>query len=253
MNSPTAEGTETTVDRLLGGRLLLRQPRRGHRAGTDAVLLAAAAGIVAGDRVLDIGSGAGTVGLILACREPGARVRLLEREPSLIACAQDNIAMNGLVGRVAVERVDLWEAAQETRPEASLVVSNPPFHAPGAVRPSPDGLKARAHGLEAGSHGDWLRACLRRAMPHARVVLIHHPAALPALLAAAEGRLGGLRVRPILPQEGRPAGRILIGGVVGSRAPFAILAPLVLHGPDGAFTAEVDALHRGLQAIALLD
>lgn len=253
MNSPTADEAGSAVDRLLGGRLLLRQPRRGHRAGTDAVLLAAAAGVVAGDSVLDVGSGAGTVGLILALREPGARVRLLEREPALVACAAANIVLNGLGDRVAVEDVDLWASGRPARREASLIVSNPPFHAPGATRASPDGLRARAHRLEAGSHGGWLRASLMWAQPHARVVMIHRPDALPALLAAAEGRLGAVRVRPILPRAGDEAVRILFGGVVGSRSAFGIVAPLVLHGPQGAFTPEVEALHRGEATLALID
>ena len=35
-------GAEVTQDAVLGGRLLLKQPRRGHRVGHDAILLAAA-------------------------------------------------------------------------------------------------------------------------------------------------------------------------------------------------------------------
>lgn len=245
MNLPTADGAERPLDRLLGGRLSLRQPPDGHRAGTDAVLLAAAAGVLPDDVVLDVGSGVGTVGLILALREPGARVRLLEREPALVSYAESNIRLNGLDGRVQVEAGDLWAPLRAGCETASLVVSNPPFHAPGAVRSSPDALRARAHNLEAGGHGAWLRASLRRARPHARVVLIHRPEALPALLAAAEKRLGAVRIRPILPREGVDAVRLLFGGVVGSRAAFGIMAPLVLHGSTGAFTAEVEAVHRG--------
>ena len=59
---------ETTDDTLLNGKVALRQPARGHRAGTDAVLLAAASGIASGDRVLDIGAATGAVGLMAATR-----------------------------------------------------------------------------------------------------------------------------------------------------------------------------------------
>lgn len=255
MSLPTAEDDlgHGAVDRLLGGRLSLRQPPHGHRAGTDAVLLAAAAGVQGGDVVLDVGSGVGTVGLILALQEPGARVRLLEREPALIACAAANVRLNGLDDRVQVEAGDLWAVVPDRSGDASLVVSNPPFHAPGAVRSSPDPLRARAHGLEAGGHGDWLRACLNRARPHARVVLIHRPEALPALLAAGEGRLGAVRIRPIFARDGGEAVRMLFGGIVGSRAAFGILAPLTLHGSTGAFTADVEAVHRGEATLPFLD
>ena len=50
-------------DAFLGGRIRLRQPRRGHRAGTDAVLLAALAAPREGETVYDLGAGVGAVGL----------------------------------------------------------------------------------------------------------------------------------------------------------------------------------------------
>ena len=49
---------EIVEDRLLDGRLLLRQPRKGHRAGTDAVLLAAALPELAEGPLLDMGAAA---------------------------------------------------------------------------------------------------------------------------------------------------------------------------------------------------
>ncbi len=52
-------------------------------------------------------------------------------------------------------------------------------------------------------------------------------------------------MRPVLPKAGEPAIRILLAATKGSRAPFALDAPLVLHGADGRFTPEAEALHRG--------
>ena len=62
-SGPIADGF--TVDRWLGGRLALVQPQGGHRVGTDAALLAAAAGTPEG-RIADVGAGVGAVGLALA-------------------------------------------------------------------------------------------------------------------------------------------------------------------------------------------
>ncbi len=50
---------ETTTDALLGGRLRLRQPKAGYRAGLDAALLAAAVEAAAGERLIEAGCGAG--------------------------------------------------------------------------------------------------------------------------------------------------------------------------------------------------
>src|SRR5262249_60468488 len=51
-------------DAVLGGRLRLLQPRRGHRFGHDAILLAAAVAAKAGDRGVELGAGGGAGGVV---------------------------------------------------------------------------------------------------------------------------------------------------------------------------------------------
>ena len=58
----TEPGDEFTEDAFLGGKLRLRQPKSGHRAGHDAMLLAAATPARSGDRVVDFGAGVGSMG-----------------------------------------------------------------------------------------------------------------------------------------------------------------------------------------------
>ena len=72
-----------------------------------------------------------------------------------------------------------------------------------------------------------------------------------ALLVACAGRIRGVGIRPVLPREGEDAVRILLAGTKGSRAPLRIAPPLVLHGPDGCFTAEAEAIHRGEALVAV--
>src|SRR5215208_6092627 len=83
-------GTLVTDDAVLGGRLRLRQPRRGHRVGHDAILLAAASRGRRGDHVVDLGAGVGAAGLALARRVPGLSVTLVEIDPGLAALAAEN-------------------------------------------------------------------------------------------------------------------------------------------------------------------
>ena len=63
-----SEAVDITEDAFLGGQLRLKQKRSGHRAGHDAILLAAATGARSGDRAVDFGAGIGTAGLALARR-----------------------------------------------------------------------------------------------------------------------------------------------------------------------------------------
>ena len=86
----SAEKAETSEDAVLGGRLVLRQPLRGHRVGHDAILLAAATVAQSGDHAVDLGSGVGGAGLALARRIEGVAVTLVEIDPVLTALAAGN-------------------------------------------------------------------------------------------------------------------------------------------------------------------
>src|SRR3974377_1616880 len=87
--------SDLTADAVLDGRLRLLQPRRGHRFGHDAILLAAATPARSGDRIADLGAGVGAAGLALASRVPGTRVTLVEIDARLAALAQENAGRNG--------------------------------------------------------------------------------------------------------------------------------------------------------------
>src|SRR5271155_2633391 len=89
-DEPLETRPDLTDDAALGGRLRLLQPRRGHRFGHDAILLAAATPARDGDRVADLGAGVGAAGLALASRVTGARITLIEIDPYLTALAEEN-------------------------------------------------------------------------------------------------------------------------------------------------------------------
>ncbi|HZZ62591.1 MAG TPA: methyltransferase [Roseiarcus sp.] len=243
----------SSCDAWLGGRLTLVQPKRGHRAGTDAALLAAAADFPEG-RFVDVGAGVGAVALAILGRRPRLNADLVEIDSDLARLAAGNAERNGFAGRARILRLDVCDA--RARREAGLldgqadaVVTNPPFFDPGTVRASPDTARARAH-VFAGEAGGvplvpWMRACLAVLRPDGRFVMIHRPDALAAILAAAENRLGALALMPIHPRAGASAHRLLVSGIKGSKAPLRIAPGLVLHEGDGRLTDEAEAIHRG--------
>jgi tRNA1(Val) A37 N6-methylase TrmN6 len=242
----------TETDAFLGGRLKLRQPPRGaHRAGTDAVLLARLLVPAPGATLFDLGAATGAVGLASARLSEVGRVVLVERDPDLAALARENAAANGLDDRVAVIEADLLAPARQRREaglepdSADIVLTNPPFFEPGMHRPSPIPQKATAHTFAAGGLDRWLRTCADLLRPGGRLGLIHRADALPACLDALRGRFGDYAVRPVHARAERPAIRVLIAGVKGSRAPLRLLPPLVLQDAAGHFTPEAEALHRG--------
>src|SRR5947208_10037864 len=104
---PPGQAPDLTDDAVLGGRLRLRQQRRGHRVGHDAILLAAATGARPGDRAVDLGAGVGAAGLALAMRVPEVSVTLVEVDPQLAEIAAENILRNGLGGRARAVVLDV--------------------------------------------------------------------------------------------------------------------------------------------------
>src|SRR5262245_25813510 len=83
MNSGPMANDDVTTDAVLGGRLQLRQPRRGHRVGHDAILLAAATQGLSGEHAVELGAGVGAAGLALAWRCPGLTVALVDNDEAL--------------------------------------------------------------------------------------------------------------------------------------------------------------------------
>jgi tRNA1(Val) A37 N6-methylase TrmN6 len=240
---------DVTQDALLGGRVRLLQPARGHRAGTDAVLLAAFAGARPGETVVDAGASTGAVGLMIAALVPGTRLVLVERDKSLAALAGENARANGLGDRARVAAADLLEpgsrrAAGLEPGSADLVATNPPYLDPASSQRSPDPGRAAAHVLEGGLRA-WIRACAALLRDGGRLALVHRADRLPEILDALGAGLGGVALRFVHPREGEPAHRLLLSAVKGSRAPLGVAPPLVLHDRAGAFTREAAALHRG--------
>ena len=62
--------------------------------------------------------------------------------------------------------------------------------------------------------------------------MIQRAERLAEILAALAPRAGGLSIRPVTARSGRAAGRVLVRGIKGSRAPLRLLDPFVVH--DGA-------------------
>src|SRR6202166_1322285 len=133
---------DVTEDAFLGGKLHLRQPKSGHRAGHDAVLLAAATPARSGDRVVDLGAGVGAAGLAVARRVSGVKLVLVEIDVELAGLARGNAASNAIAADVIVLDVasaaDAFAAAGLAPDSVDVVLMNPPFNDPVSPRASPD-------------------------------------------------------------------------------------------------------------------
>jgi tRNA1(Val) A37 N6-methylase TrmN6 len=240
----------TTEDGLLGGRVRLRQPEGGLRAGHDAVLLAAAVPARPGERVLELGCGSGAAFLCLAARVPELQVVAVEREPALAELARGNALLNGLAGRLTVITGDVADpATRRALPRCAHGFANPPFWDSGTAPPAAL-RRAATHSGEAGLD-EWA-ACLAAALGHRGSATLILPASRFAdgLAALGGAGFGSPALLPLWPRLGVPAKRVLLGARFGGRGPGRVLPGLALHAAAGA-TPEADAILRDGAALEL--
>ena len=242
--------TALTRDVFLGGRLAIWQPREGYRAATDPVLLAAAVPARAGQSVLELGCGAGVALLSLGLRVPHLVLNGVERQPVYADLARRNAAENGL--QAAITEADLTALPPDLRQGFDHVLANPPYYRAGSPAARDAGRDQALREETPLAH--WVEAGLKRVKPGGHLTMIHLADRLPEILCAVIGK-AGVMVRPLTPRMGREAGRVLVLAKKGGRAPFRLLAPLVLH--EGAshladrddFSPEARAVLRDGQAI----
>ncbi|MGI9415962.1 MAG: tRNA1(Val) (adenine(37)-N6)-methyltransferase [Hyphomicrobiales bacterium] len=246
---------ETTDDGFLGGALQILQPKRGYRAGLEAVFLAASIPAGSGDAALEAGCGVGVASLCLARRVDGVSVTGVEIEPALAELGCENARRNRLDRAVRIARSDVCGV----RDDAALgcntqdhVFANPPFFTAGSARRSDDPLKNRAHICDPKDLDSWVRFLVSLAAPTGTVTIIYRAEGLGELLHLLDRRVGNCHVYPLHPRAGQPAGRGIVQGVKGSRAPVTLLPGIVLHGDGDAFTEDAQAILRHGAALRLM-
>lgn len=242
-----------TLDRILGGRVALWQPRVGYRAGVDPVFLAASVAARGGQSVLDLGCGAGAAALCLGARVPGVRLVGLERQPLYADLARRNGAENGL--DFTVFEGDLAAMPGDLRQmRFDHVIANPPYFRRDRSVPAGDAAREGAHGEDTPLSA-WVEAAARRCAPRGHVTFIQRVERLPELVAAFSDRLGSLEIFPLIPREGRDAQLFLLRGRKEGRAALRLHPGLVVHkgraherdGED--YTPDATAILRDAQPL----
>jgi tRNA1(Val) A37 N6-methylase TrmN6 len=245
---------ETTQDGILGGRLVLRQPKKGHRFGHDAILLAAAVDAHSGETAIEFGAGVGAASLALAHRVPRLDVRMVEIDPALADLARENIERNDFADRLHVVTMDVAsEAAAFARmglSGADHVFMNPPFNDPARQKASPDPARRLAHVATDCLIATWIDRALSLLTPEGTITLIWRAGGLADVLDALRG-VGSIAVLPVHPKPDAAAIRVIVRAVRGGIAPLTLCPPLTLNDAAGKPSTEAEAILRGGMPLAL--
>jgi tRNA1(Val) A37 N6-methylase TrmN6 len=235
---------ETTLDALMGGRVRVRQPKTGYRAGLDAALLAASVEARPGERVIEAGCGVGAALVQAAARWPQARFTGVERDPAALALARENVAANGASAEIVGGDVDAGFRSLALEPFDAAFCNPPFFDDPGALR-APHPARAGAWMADGGLES-WTRFLLKAVREGGRITLIHRADRLADVLSLLAAKAGSFRVRPVHPFADAPAKRVLVRAVKTGKAPLVLLPPLVLHRrKEGEYLPEIAELLAG--------
>jgi tRNA1(Val) A37 N6-methylase TrmN6 len=240
---------DVTEDAFLGGKLRLRQPKSGHRAGHDAILLAAATPARPGDRVADLGSGVGAAGLAVAKRVNGIDLVLAEVDERLTELVRANARANAIAAEALV--LDITSTAERfasvglVPDSVDVVIMNPPFNDAVRHRASPDKAREVAHIAAAETLESWVHAARRILKSGGHLAMIWRADGIAEVLKALDRGFGSLVILPVHADAVSPAIRVLVRATKGGRAPARLLVALLLNDEAGRPTPYAEAILAG--------
>jgi tRNA1Val (adenine37-N6)-methyltransferase len=236
-------GEPITLDGLTGSWFIL-QRARGHRHSIDDVLTAHYALALSPpvSRHLDLGTGIGTVGLLVAWGMGQSTVTAIEAQVLSHRLLLENIAQNGLSARVQPMLGDLRELRLNER--FPLITGSPPYFPVSAGIVPQDSQKAHARFELRGDVSDYAQAAKRHLAPGGLFVFCFPtPQKQRAIAAVAAAGLGLERARDVIPR----AGLAPLFSLFACR-PDAVEcvsdAPIVVRDEQGELSAAMQAVRR---------
>ena len=124
---------DKTTDKILRGKITITQMKQGYRFGFDAVCLAAFVnGYLKNNKkeilLADVGSGVGTISLILALKNKNIKISSIENNEEYVKIAEENILENKFMNNIKIVNNDILNINNNLINHFNIVVSNPPFH-----------------------------------------------------------------------------------------------------------------------------
>ncbi len=245
-------GPDETLDRLTGALRIL-QKARGHRAATDDTILAWAASEArpGAARLLDLGSGKGTVALLLLQRLPTCEVVGVEAEPDSHDLALRNRELNGLTERWTPLHGDLRDpVVLDGMAPFDLITGAPPFMPLGAGPLPQDPLRAAGRFELRGGVADYVATAALHLEDQGTVVILMDGHGRERAEAAFERAGLGLRRRvAVRPYPERPPTYWIFVAARGAAEVVDLTLDLRLEA-GGAYSPEFDAIRRALDLLA---
>ena len=236
---------ERIDDLIIGGYKLIQHPDEFCFA-IDAVLLGNFATLKRKCRVVDLGSGSGVLGFILLHR--GAQsVSGIELNAAMAERSRRSILMNDCSAKFIIIEND-YKKIREIWPaeSADLVIANPPYRKreSGYISSKP-GVAMAKHELTA-DYRDAIDAAVYLLPTGGILCLSHLPERLPEIISyLRDNGFEPKRLRMVHPSKVKNANIVLVESRRGVKSGLTVEPPLIIHEPDGEYSAEIKEYYQG--------
>lgn len=233
------------IEYLWNGIRLL-QPDGEFRIGTDSVLISDFMTLPKGARVCDLGSGSGTLSLLLCGRDSDCSVTGIELQESAYRLFCRNIEENALRDRITPILGDLRNV-REYLPAGSFecVVSNPPYFPVASGGISPNDALAIARTELCCNLEDICAAAQWLLKYGGTFSIVHKPDRLCDIICTMRAhKLEPKKIRFVRHTQNAPVCLVMIEGKLGAKSGLSYLPDLLEYTPDGAETDEYRTIYH---------
>ena len=235
------------VDDLNRRGLKIIQDTELNRFGTDSVLLTGFAKIKKSWTVLDLGTGAGVIPLLLCAKTEAEHITGIEIQKALASLAERSAALNGLSGRITVINGDINDIDELIKPASfDAVTANPPYVRKGAgvLNESESDILAR-HEAAIDTRGV-VRAAARSLKYGGRFYMVHRPERLAEIFRIFnEYNFEMKTLRFVQAYAGKKPKAALIEAALNGKPQLTVMPPLIMYERPGAYSDEMNAIYNG--------
>lgn len=217
----------------------VHQSNAAMRVNTDGVLLGAWANVSGANRILDIGTGTGIIGLMLAQRSSSAHIDAIEIDALSASDARNNVTLSPWAKRIDVINCSFQSFAQSVNHSYDLIVSNPPYFNQSLKSPHV-GRNISRHS-ESLPYSDLIESVKRLLAPGGRFcgVFPYSEGNVFIAMAGAHGLYCTQKVN-VQSRPGRKVLRVLLQ-LEATKKPVTE-STLTIHNPDGSYSDEYKQL-----------
>ena len=228
-----------TVDKILKGKISIIQLKKGFRYGFDTVFLAA---FVNGYlkklkkkkiSLVDVGSGVGTISLIIAYMNEEINVTAIENNDSYLEIANENILRNNFQKKINLMKKDIFNIDNDLINRFDIVVTNPPFYDQ-YQKKSENELDNYAKRIL--NYESWIENSVKLLKDKGLIFLIIPTVLLEKSLESLSTKTGSFKIFPIWPNQKKSSKRLILIAKKGGASPTELMSGIRLLNNEGKIT-----------------